>query len=85
VGIKDVAQDVTRDVAQDVAQKKEDTLSIILDEIKKNPKISRKKIAEKVGVSGIILFLEEILLYENNRAYRWNELGKYSYILPNHK
>ena len=32
-------------------QKKEDILSIILDEIKKNPKISRKKIAEKVGVS----------------------------------
>ena len=47
VGIKDVA----RDVARDVAQKKEDILSIILDEIKKNPKISRKKIAEKVGVS----------------------------------
>ena len=47
VGIKDVAQDV----AQDVARKKEDILSIILDEIKKNPKISRKKIAEKVGVS----------------------------------
>lgn len=40
-----------KDVAQDVAQKKEDILSIILDEIKKNPKISRKKIAEKVGVS----------------------------------
>ena len=36
---------------KDVAQKKEDILSIILDEIKKNPKISRKKIAEKVGVS----------------------------------
>ena len=51
VGIKDVAQDVARDVARDVAQKKEDILSIILDEIKKNPKISRKKIAEKVGVS----------------------------------
>ena len=40
-----------KDVAQDVARKKEDILSIILDEIKKNPKISRKKIAEKVGVS----------------------------------
>ena len=51
VGIKDVAQDGAQDVAQDVAQKKEDILSIILDEIKKNPKISRKKIAEKVGVS----------------------------------
>lgn len=36
---------------KDVSQKKEDILSIILDEIKKNPKISRKKIAEKVGVS----------------------------------
>ena len=47
MGIKDVAQDVARDVARDVAQKKEDILSIILDEIKKNPKISRKKNCRK--------------------------------------
>ena len=40
-----------KDVAQDVAQKKEEILAIILHEIKRNPKISRKKIAEKVGVS----------------------------------
>ena len=40
-----------KDVVQDVAQKKEEILAIILHEIKRNPKISRKKIAEKVGVS----------------------------------
>ena len=36
-----------KDVVQDVAQKKEEILAIILHEIKRNPKISRKKLQKK--------------------------------------
>ncbi|HHU53679.1 MAG TPA: helix-turn-helix transcriptional regulator [Clostridiaceae bacterium] len=53
---QDVAQDVARDVAHDVPQdvpqySKEEIEKIILEEVRQNKKITRKELAEKIGVS----------------------------------